>query len=183
MHQIRPTQRTFITSTTFPPPVNELPTSAVGFGWHDLFDIPVRFGSRQPKTGKESVENTENGGANWSNDVCAKPSKSHPCTLGAVEPGLNAESPIKNLGEHGDPDNQQTEAKQFHELAHHLSTSHLPAAITKDRLDPNMTFLLLVVFLLHQSAPNFGLVAASTGKGIIDVKFRKVSVSIYVQEQ
>ena len=37
MHQIRPTQRTFTTSTTFPLHVNKLPASAVGFGWHDLF--------------------------------------------------------------------------------------------------------------------------------------------------
>ena len=37
VHQIRPTQRTFTTSTTFPLPVNKLPTSAVGFGWHGLF--------------------------------------------------------------------------------------------------------------------------------------------------
>ena len=37
VHQIRPTQRTFTTSTTFPSPVNALPTSAVGFGWHVLF--------------------------------------------------------------------------------------------------------------------------------------------------
>ena len=37
VHQIRPTQRIFTTSITFPPPVNQLPTSAVGFGWHGLF--------------------------------------------------------------------------------------------------------------------------------------------------
>ena len=37
VHQIRPTQRTFTSSTTFPLPVNQLPTSAVGFGWHGLF--------------------------------------------------------------------------------------------------------------------------------------------------
>ena len=37
VHQIRPTQRTFTTSITSPSPVNKLPTSAVGFGWHDLF--------------------------------------------------------------------------------------------------------------------------------------------------
>ena len=39
VHQIRPTQRTFTTSTTPKFPVNELPTSAVGFGWHDLLAI------------------------------------------------------------------------------------------------------------------------------------------------
>ena len=38
VHQIRPTQRTSTTSTTFPLPINKLPTSAVGFGWHVLFD-------------------------------------------------------------------------------------------------------------------------------------------------
>ena len=37
VHQIRPIQRAFVSSTTFPPPVNQLPTSAVGFGWHGLF--------------------------------------------------------------------------------------------------------------------------------------------------
>ena len=37
VHQIRPTQRAFTTSITFPPTVNKLPTSAVGFGWHGLF--------------------------------------------------------------------------------------------------------------------------------------------------
>ena len=37
VHQIRPTQRTFTTSITLKLPVNELPTSAVGFGCHDLF--------------------------------------------------------------------------------------------------------------------------------------------------
>ena len=39
VHQIRPTQRTFTTSITFPLPVNQLPTSAVGFGWHDLLAL------------------------------------------------------------------------------------------------------------------------------------------------
>ena len=39
VHQIRPTQRTFTTSITLKFPVNELPTSAVGFGCHDLFDL------------------------------------------------------------------------------------------------------------------------------------------------
>ena len=37
VHQIRPSQRTLTSSITFPPPVNQLPTSAVGFGWHVLF--------------------------------------------------------------------------------------------------------------------------------------------------
>ena len=40
VHQIRPTQRTFNTSITSKFPVNELPTSAVGFGWHVLFALP-----------------------------------------------------------------------------------------------------------------------------------------------
>ena len=38
VHQIRPTQRAFTSSTTFPLSVSKLPTSAVGFGWHGLFD-------------------------------------------------------------------------------------------------------------------------------------------------
>ena len=40
MHQIRPTQRTFNASITPKSPVNELPTSAAGFGWHGLFCLP-----------------------------------------------------------------------------------------------------------------------------------------------
>ena len=36
MHQIRPPQRTFTASITLKFPVNELPTSAAGFGWHGL---------------------------------------------------------------------------------------------------------------------------------------------------
>ena len=43
VHQIRPTQRAFTTSTTFPLPVNQLPTSAVGFGWHVLLDTISRL--------------------------------------------------------------------------------------------------------------------------------------------
>ena len=46
VHQIRPTQRTFTTYTTSPLPVNQLPTNAVGFGWHDLLVItPFRQGT------------------------------------------------------------------------------------------------------------------------------------------
>ena len=41
VHQIRPTQHTFTTSITFPLPVNQLPTSAVGFGWHGLLALLV----------------------------------------------------------------------------------------------------------------------------------------------
>ena len=41
VHQIRPTQRTSTTSTTFPMPVKQLPTSAVGFGWRGLFDFLI----------------------------------------------------------------------------------------------------------------------------------------------
>ena len=41
VHQIRPTQRAFTTSITFPQRVNQLPTSAVGFGWHGLFALSL----------------------------------------------------------------------------------------------------------------------------------------------
>ena len=42
VHQIRPAQRAFTTSTTFPLPVNQLPTSAVGFGWHIFHEKAVK---------------------------------------------------------------------------------------------------------------------------------------------